>query len=113
MSPAPCAPAREGPTQRPRSSSSDRVDAGREAPDDQLLDRRRALVEAIHARVAPETLDRELIGEAVATVDLDSVVACALRDLAGVQLGDARLARAGDAFVLEVTRAIDEQPRRL
>src|SRR6266542_3039185 len=98
---------------RRRSSSSDRVDAGREAPDDELLDLRRAFVEAIDACVSPETLDRELIREAVAAVDLDRVVAGSLRDLAGIQLGDAGLARARDALVLQMAGAIHEKARGL
>src|SRR6266511_6144330 len=111
--PAPCGRARPARPRPRRPNSSDRVDARREPADDQLLDLRRPLVEAVHTRVAPEALDRELVGEAVAAVDLDRVVAGALRDLAGVELRDARLARARNALVLEMAGAVDEQPRGL
>src|SRR2546422_8963 len=97
----------------PRPCSCDRVDARGEAADDELLDLRRPLVEPVHSCVAPVPLHRELVAEAVAAVDLDRVVGRALRDLARVQLGDARLARVRPALVLEVARAPHEEPRGL
>src|SRR4029077_1798215 len=54
--------------------STNGVDAGREPADDELLYLGGAFVEAIHPRVAPVPLHRELVREAVAAVDLDGVV---------------------------------------
>ena len=53
-----------GEAHRLRLHGDQRVDAGRRAADDQLLDLRRALVERRHARVAEEALDREVVGVA-------------------------------------------------
>src|SRR5512143_146804 len=93
--------------------SAYRVDARREAADDELLDLRRALVETVHARVTPKPLHRELVAEAVSAVDLDRVVGRALRDLARIELGDARLARARHTLVLQMTGTPHEEPRGL
>src|SRR5438477_2770700 len=93
--------------------SGDRVDTGREAADDELLDLRRALVEPVHARISPVALDRELVGEAVTAVDLDGAVGRALRGLGRVELGDARLTRVRASLVLEVAGAPHEEPRGL
>ena len=53
---------------------SHRVDPGRGAADDQLLDLRRALVEGGHAGVAQVALDRIVVDVARAAVDLDRQV---------------------------------------
>src|SRR5207247_9947986 len=110
--PAPCG--RTSPGRPPRAHpipSGYRVDAGREAADDELLDLRRPLVEAIHARVAPVPFDWELVGEAVAAVDLDGVVGGALSGLGRVKLRDARLTRVRPSLVFQVARAPHQETR--
>ena len=75
------------------ASQDDRVDAGRRAADDQLLDLRRALVERRHADVAEVALDRVVVDVARAAVHLDRGVRALHRRLGRVQLGDRRLGR--------------------
>ena len=65
-----------------------RVDAGRIAADDQLLDLRGALVEGGHPGVAQVALDRVVVDVAGAAVDLDREVRALDRRLGRVELGD-------------------------
>src|SRR5881296_2409186 len=95
------------------SDSSDRVDARGEPADDELLDLRRPLVEAVDTSVTPEALDGELVAEAIPAVDLDRVVRDALRHLRREELRDARLARVRLSLVFQIARAPHEKPRGL
>src|SRR4051795_2595612 len=91
----------------------ERVDAGGGAPDDELLDLRRALVEGRDADVAEVTLDRVVVDVARAAVHLDRGVRALDRRLCCVELRDRRLGRVRLARVFEVPGPPDEHPGRV
>src|SRR5207247_6635244 len=68
---------------RPRARSSEE-----RARDDHAVHLRGPLADAAHARLAIPALQRELLGDAVAAVDLHGGVDHAAEHLARVQLGD-------------------------
>ncbi len=107
--PAPIVPAPRTPT---ITRGHERVEPGLGAPDDQLLDLRRALVERRHAHVAVVALDRVVVDVARAAVDLDREVRAVLRRLGRVELGDRRLGGRRAALVLEEAGAVDEHAAR-
>src|SRR3954468_5960782 len=96
------------------SSTVVRVRGERRARDDQLLDLRRALVDAQRAHLAIEPLYDASDRDTEAAEQLDGVIDHPLRGLGRVQLGHRRLA--GDAPAGDVVRprgAVDEQRRRV
>ena len=96
------------PARTPRASSSDAGGRTRGLMrrreqllgDDELLDLARALADRAELDVAVELLDREVLREPVAAVDLDRAVGRAHRDLGGVELGLRRELRDGLPRVL-------------
>src|SRR5215212_10173234 len=87
-----------------------RVDPGRGAADDQLLDLRGALVEGGDAGVAQVALDRVVVDVAGAAVDLDRQVRAFDRGLGRVELRHRGLGRVRLLFVLQEAGAEDQHP---
>src|SRR5262245_6862789 len=82
----------------------------RDVVEDHLLRHRRDLVEA---HLAPEPLDVELLGIAVAAVGLEGDVARLEAGLGCEELGGVRLGAAGPSVVEEPRRLHTHEPRRL
>src|ERR1044071_9486023 len=80
-------PVSVGPTGRSPTCRSAEEGAG----DDHAMDLGGPLADAPHARLAVPALERELLGDPVAPVDLDRGVDDAAQHLAQVELGDRRL----------------------
>src|SRR5262249_51637365 len=93
------------------SASTERVEAGRVASDQQLVNLRGAVGEREHAGVAEVALDRIAIGDAVGAVQLDRAAGHAHGGLRRVQLRDRGLARARLAAVDHRPGAIREETR--
>src|SRR6478672_1978802 len=96
-----------------RAHRRHRVDAGRRAPDDQLVDLRGPLVERRHPGVAQVPLDGVVVDVAGAAVDLDRQVGALDGGLRGVELGDRGFGGVRLALVLEDPGTPDEQLRRV
>src|SRR5712664_4674435 len=78
-------------TVTPLRGSMQALPAEERARDDHAVHFRRALADAAHARLAIPALEGELLGDAVAAVDLDGGVDDASEHLARVELGDGGL----------------------
>src|SRR3990170_2420329 len=83
------------------------------ARNDEALDLARAFADRQELDVAEVFLGRIVLHEPVTPVNLHAVVRGLDGDLAGEQLGHRRLARHTLAAILEIRRAIRQQPRRL
>src|SRR5690606_17484178 len=83
------------------------------AADHDALDLARALVDPRDADVAEVALDGEVLGVAVAAVDLHRAIAHPPGGLAGEELGHRRLRREALAPLLHLRRAEGEQARRV